>query len=115
MIRQEWGRPIITPPGVPADRLKILQTAFDATMKDPAFIKDAERAKLEIEPLSASEIVTLMHRAYAYPKDVVQAAAKLVGAPKQDELVVCGKYTKDAAWCDKPKEKKSDKASDNKS
>jgi len=110
LIRQEWGRPILTPPGVPADRLAALQTAFEATMKDPAFLKEAERAKLELEPLSAADITNLLHRAYAYPKDVVQAAAKLVGAPKQDELVACGKYTKDAAWCAKEKAAKPDKS-----
>jgi hypothetical protein len=109
LIRQEWGRPIITPPNVPADRLKALQTAFEATMKDPAFQKDAERAKLEVEPLTATDIAGLLKRAYGYPKAVVQDAAKLVGAPKQDELVACGKYTHDAAWCDKPKHKKSSK------
>jgi tripartite-type tricarboxylate transporter receptor subunit TctC len=109
LIRQEWGRPIATPPNVPGDRLSALQTAFDATMKDPKFIKDAAQAKLEVEPLTGKDIEGLLHRAYSYPKDVVQAAAKLVGAPKQDELVACGKYTHDAAWCDKPK-KKSDKA-----
>jgi tripartite-type tricarboxylate transporter receptor subunit TctC len=109
LIRQEWGRPIITPPNVPADRLKALQTAFEATMKDPAFAKDAERAKLEVEPLTATDIARLLKRAYGYPKAVVQDAAKLVGAPKQDELVACGKYTHDAAWCAKPKHKKASK------
>jgi tripartite-type tricarboxylate transporter receptor subunit TctC len=109
LIRQEWGRPIVTPPNVPADRLTALQTAFEATMKDPAFAKDAERAKLEVEPLTAQDIAGLLKRAYSYPKAVVQDAAKLVGAPKQDEMVACGKYTHDAAWCDKPKHKKSEK------
>lgn len=101
LIRQEWGRPILAPPGVPADRLAALQAAFEATMKDPNFLKEAERAKLELDPISAKQITVLLQRAYAYPKEVVQAAAKLVGAPNQDELVACGKYTKDAAWCDK--------------
>jgi tripartite-type tricarboxylate transporter receptor subunit TctC len=108
LIRQEWGRPILTPPGVPADRLKALQAAFTATMKDPSFLKDAEKAKLELDPLSAADIEALLHRAYSYPKDIVQAAAKLVGAPKQDELVACGKYTKDAAWCAKEKKPAKD-------
>lgn len=115
LIRQEWGRPILTPPGVPADRLKALQAAFEATIKDPQFLNDAARAKLEVDPLSAPEIADLLHRAYSYPKDVVQAAAKLVGVPKQDEMVSCGKYTKDAAWCAKPKKKKSGAKDEHKS
>ena len=40
------------PPGVPADRLAALRRAFDATMKDPAFIAEAEKLQLEIEPMT---------------------------------------------------------------
>ena len=37
LIRQEPGRPVAAPPGVPADRLAVLRRAFDDTMKDPGF------------------------------------------------------------------------------
>ena len=39
-------------PGVPEDRVKALRDAFDATMKDPAFIAEAEKAQLELDPVS---------------------------------------------------------------
>jgi len=40
----EFGRPFIAPPGVPADRLQILRTAFAQTMKDPGLVQEAEAA-----------------------------------------------------------------------
>jgi tripartite-type tricarboxylate transporter receptor subunit TctC len=45
-----------TTPGTPRDRVKILQTAFSNTLKDKAFMAEAEKAKLEIDPLSGDEV-----------------------------------------------------------
>jgi tripartite-type tricarboxylate transporter receptor subunit TctC len=50
------GRPIFTTPGAPADRVKALREAFEATMKDPAFIADAQKSKLELDPVSGEEL-----------------------------------------------------------
>src|SRR3546814_8359438 len=46
LIRQEWGRPIVTTPNVPAERLAALRDAFDATMKDAKFLAEAKKLKL---------------------------------------------------------------------
>ena len=78
LIRQEPGRPFAAPPGVPADRLAALRRAFDATLKDGEFLADAEKVQLEIEPLTAGEIETLLASAYGAPKTIVQKAAALV-------------------------------------
>jgi hypothetical protein len=78
LIRQETGRPLAAPPGVPADRLAALRTAFHETLKDPEFVAEAERAQMEIDPLSATQIDKLLADAYATPKDIVQQAAELV-------------------------------------
>src|SRR5919112_3560695 len=40
------GRPIFTTPGVPEDRIKALRAAFEATIKDPAFIEEAKKAQM---------------------------------------------------------------------
>jgi len=42
------GRPIMAPPEVPADRVRLLRRAFEATMKDPALLKEAEGMSFEI-------------------------------------------------------------------
>ena len=78
LIRQEAGRPFAAPPGVPADRLAALRRAFDATLADGEFRADADKAQLEIEPLTAAEIETLLAKAYGAPKPIVQKAAALV-------------------------------------
>jgi tripartite-type tricarboxylate transporter receptor subunit TctC len=84
LIRQEIGRPVAAPPGVPADRLETLRRAFDDTMKDPEFLAEAAKAQLEIEPLTAREIDTLLANAFATPRAIVAQAAELIepSAPK---------------------------------
>lgn len=50
------GRAALTTPGVPADRLAALRGAFEATMKDPAYLADAKAKKLLIAPSSRAEV-----------------------------------------------------------
>jgi tripartite-type tricarboxylate transporter receptor subunit TctC len=78
LIRQEAGRPFAAPPGVPADRVAALRRAFEATLGDAEFRADAERAQLEIEPLTAAEIEKYLAAAYSAPKAIVQKAGALV-------------------------------------
>jgi tripartite-type tricarboxylate transporter receptor subunit TctC len=78
LIRQEIGRPVAAPPGVPVDRLESLRRAFDDTMRDPEFLAEAEKAQLEIEPLSAHEIAMLLASAFATPRSIVRQAAALI-------------------------------------
>jgi tripartite-type tricarboxylate transporter receptor subunit TctC len=83
LTRQEPGRPLAAPPGVPEDRLMALRRAFDATMKDPAFVAEAEKLQLEIEPLTGAQIHKLLADAYATPKEIVTQAAELLTPPAQ--------------------------------
>jgi tripartite-type tricarboxylate transporter receptor subunit TctC len=74
-IPQEFGRPFLAPPDVPAERLAALRAGFEEMLKDKAYLADAERSKQFIDPLSAKEIEALISRAYAAPKDIVARAA----------------------------------------
>jgi tripartite-type tricarboxylate transporter receptor subunit TctC len=67
---QVMGRPFLLPPGVPADRVKALRAAFDATMKDPEFLADAKAQNVEIDPVSGEQINTLLEHVYAAPPEV---------------------------------------------
>jgi tripartite-type tricarboxylate transporter receptor subunit TctC len=67
-----FARPFAAPPGIPADRLQALRTAFKETIQDPALIADAAKAKLEIEYVSDEEIVLVLKRLYATPREVVE-------------------------------------------
>jgi tripartite-type tricarboxylate transporter receptor subunit TctC len=78
LIRQEAGRAFAAPPGVPVDRLAALRRAFAATLDDPQFRAEAEKAQVEIEPLTGAEIEKLLATAYGAPKSIVQQAAALV-------------------------------------
>jgi tripartite-type tricarboxylate transporter receptor subunit TctC len=79
MIPQEMGRPFVAPPGVPADRLTALRKAFDATMKDSAFLEEARKLKLQIEPIDAAEMDRLIQRSFGMPKEVITRAKALLG------------------------------------
>jgi tripartite-type tricarboxylate transporter receptor subunit TctC len=75
---QALGRPFFTSPGVPADRKAALRAAFDATMKDPDFVAEITRVKLEVNPASGAEIDRLLAEVYAMPKDVIEKAKQAV-------------------------------------
>jgi tripartite-type tricarboxylate transporter receptor subunit TctC len=68
------GRPFVAPPGVPADRRDALRAAFDATLKDPAFLEEAGKQKLDVNPVSGIAVDTLIRELYATPKDIVDEA-----------------------------------------
>jgi tripartite-type tricarboxylate transporter receptor subunit TctC len=78
LIRQEMGRPFVAPPGVPADRVAALRAAFEATMRDPEFLAEAQRFQMEIDPLTGEQIGRLLAKAYATPREIVRRAAELV-------------------------------------
>src|SRR5215510_12699914 len=64
------------PPGIPADRKAALIAAFDATMKDPTFIAEANRLALDVHPVTAAEVDAMIKGLYAAPKDVMTRATK---------------------------------------
>ncbi len=74
----QLGKLVAAPPGVPADRLKALRAAFEATMKDKAFLADADKAKLDISPMTAAEVQTFIDDMYKTPKDIVAKARAAV-------------------------------------
>jgi tripartite-type tricarboxylate transporter receptor subunit TctC len=76
--RQVMGRPYLAPPGVPNDRADALRRAFDATMKDPDFLADADKAKLEITPVAGAEVEKLVKEIYQTPKPIADKAADYI-------------------------------------
>lgn len=75
---QQISRPYITPPDVDPDRLKVLQTAFMATMKDPAFIAEATKLQIDIDPTDGPAIQALFAKLYQSPPEVVKAAREAI-------------------------------------
>jgi tripartite-type tricarboxylate transporter receptor subunit TctC len=75
---QGLGRPFFAPPGVPADRVKALQDAFAATMKDPEFLAEAAAQKFEIEATSGSDMAAYINRLYATPASLLKRAVDMM-------------------------------------
>lgn len=71
LARETIGRPFIAPPGVPPERARVLREAFAATLRDPVFRADAERAHVETELVSGAEVDALFAEVAATPKTVV--------------------------------------------
>jgi tripartite-type tricarboxylate transporter receptor subunit TctC len=78
----EMDRPILAPPGVPAERIAALRSAFHAAMSDPTFIARAEKENLEIGEVSGPDVAQILNEAFALPPDIAQAATAAIGASK---------------------------------
>jgi tripartite-type tricarboxylate transporter receptor subunit TctC len=81
--RQVMGRPFLTPPGLPADRLAALRKAFMDTMRDKELLAEAEKAQLEITPVSGEEIQKLVEEVYATPEAITKRATELLRVEKK--------------------------------
>ncbi len=69
-----FGRALLAPPAIPDDRLATLRNAFDALVKDPAFLKDAERAKAQIDPTPGAVLQKDLAVLFEAPKEIVERA-----------------------------------------
>jgi tripartite-type tricarboxylate transporter receptor subunit TctC len=70
------GRPVMAPPNVPAERVDALRRAFDATMKDAAFLKEAESMGFEVAAQTGERVTALVAAAVATPPDIVKKAER---------------------------------------
>jgi tripartite-type tricarboxylate transporter receptor subunit TctC len=78
LAQQVMAWPVVAPPDLPADRVQALREAFDAAMKDPEFLADAEKLQADVSPVTAGEIERLLAEVYATPKDIIALAAKAI-------------------------------------
>ncbi|MDH3445998.1 MAG: tripartite tricarboxylate transporter substrate-binding protein [Deltaproteobacteria bacterium] len=74
--------PFSLSPGVPKDRVSILQKAFMDTLRDPAAVAEADKLKLEIEPIDADETKELITSPYELPNNMI-AKLKAILVPKR--------------------------------
>ncbi len=79
IVSQDLDRPVLAPPGVPAERVKLLRDAFNATMVDPAFVEDVKKQRLTLDWVRGEEVTSTLAAAYAMPEDVVSAAKSMMG------------------------------------
>jgi tripartite-type tricarboxylate transporter receptor subunit TctC len=75
---QGIGRPFVAPPDLPADRLKMLRDAFNATMKDPEFIAETKLRRLDIDPEDGEHLAALVRKIYATPREIIEKVGNLI-------------------------------------
>ena len=76
-------RPWAVPPKTPKDRVEILRTAFEATLKDPAFLVDAKKTRLDINPKSGKWLTELIaNMKTQMTPEVVSRTRKIIGLDK---------------------------------
>ena len=77
---QVFARPFAAPPGIPADRAQALREAFNRTVRDPAFIEEAERLVLEPELVDAAMLEGVLRKFYAAPQPLLERARAALAA-----------------------------------
>jgi tripartite-type tricarboxylate transporter receptor subunit TctC len=75
----DMGRPMLGPPGMPADRLKILRGAYAKTMNDEQFRADVKKRNYEFDPVGGEELERLAKEVTSQPPDVIDRLKKVLG------------------------------------
>jgi len=78
----EVGRPILTTPNVPKERLEALRKAFDEMVKDPQFLEAAQKEGLGVHPIAGTKLAQTVNEIVATPKDVSDLVTKIIGIPQ---------------------------------
>ena len=78
MAPDSIGRPLIAPPGLPADRLAILREALMKSLNDPEFKAEAQKRNWEVEPVTGNELEAIAKKVVVQPPDVVERMKKVL-------------------------------------
>jgi tripartite-type tricarboxylate transporter receptor subunit TctC len=82
-IPNEMGRPFFMREGVPADRVKALQKAFMAALKDPQLLAEAKTMHLAISPLSGPAAAKLVKEVYATPPEALKMVRAIINSKEK--------------------------------
>jgi tripartite-type tricarboxylate transporter receptor subunit TctC len=74
----DLGRPFIAPPGVAADRIKVLRDGFMKAMNDPALVAEAQKRKWDLDPLNGAELEATAKEIMVQPPEVLERMKKLM-------------------------------------
>lgn len=78
LASESFGRPIITPPGTPKDRIEILRRAFEQSLKDPELLAETKKARMDVDPTSGPELEKLANDVLNQPPEVLARVRKLL-------------------------------------
>jgi tripartite-type tricarboxylate transporter receptor subunit TctC len=74
-----FGRPFVAMPGIPPDRVKILQTAYAKALSDAGLLAEARDRKLEIDPVSVNELEALAREVMSQPPEIIEKMKQVLG------------------------------------
>lgn len=74
----EFGRPYVLPPDTPPERVAVFRSAFEAALADPALVNEARQSQIDMTPRAASDLVSLLGKLYATPKDTIETVKKII-------------------------------------
>ena len=80
MVAQNMDRPVLAPPGVPAERVTELRAAFDATMADHAFRAEIEKRSLHIDPMRGADMAAAVCQGVFISPEIISAVRDVMGA-----------------------------------
>lgn len=72
------GRPQAMPPGTPADKVAAMRAAFQKIVKDPAFIAEVKKLRLELDPVSGEELQSYITKLQDVPKRLIPKAKEML-------------------------------------
>ncbi len=76
----EFGRPYVTPPDVPAERVALLRKAFKDTLNDPELKTESDKLALDMTYRPPEDLEKLVSQLYATPKNLLERARELMPA-----------------------------------
>ena len=86
MARLDIGRPFFLPPNVPADRVAALRKAFDDTMRDPAYLAEAKKLKIDVDPMNGPDLTKFVQQVSKTSHRYHRARAQGAGIEVATEL-----------------------------
>jgi tripartite-type tricarboxylate transporter receptor subunit TctC len=81
LSQKQAARPVLAPPGIPAERVKALRDAFMATAADPEFIQDAEKSRLEVSPSSGEDLAKTVTNISRVPQALMDRLKAAISPP----------------------------------
>jgi len=73
------GRSLLGPPGIPADRVEALRTAFAAMTQDADFVAEVKKLNIDLEPLPGTAVQALVEKTLSIPQAVRERAKLAFG------------------------------------
>jgi tripartite-type tricarboxylate transporter receptor subunit TctC len=76
---ENFGHPMVAPPGMPPDRVKLLRDAYAKTLKDPALLAEVKKQEYDFDPVSGEDLQALAKTVVSQPAPVIERLKKILG------------------------------------